>query len=52
MIKFIQPNSENPFGRLEVTIGENSQEFVVYAQIVDEMKSMEPKLNLKKILIN
>jgi hypothetical protein len=28
--------------------GEPSQEFVVYAHIVDEMKSMELKLNLKK----
>jgi hypothetical protein len=28
--------------------GEPSQEFVVYAHIIDEMKSMELKLNLKK----
>jgi hypothetical protein len=28
--------------------GESSQEFIVYAHIVDEMKSMELKLNLKK----
>jgi len=28
--------------------GEPSQEFIVYAHIVDEMKSMELKLNLKK----